>query len=549
MVGKNNYQVKKEKQADKFYRYSIKRLSVGVASVAVAAGLLFTSDAAVVEVAAAETGNPSALAVPNEEDEEEKARRAAAAAAALEAEKAAAPVETPAEAPVAEPAAEPVAEKSEAEKPAEEKPAAPEKVEADKKAEEKPQADKKAEEAPKAEKAEKEAKAEKKAEEKAKDDKKSEARAGYYAADKDDKAGELKFFAAEEKKAKDTNEPAPTADLTFSLKAGTIEDKKPEEAVSNKASLPNGTKYEWVKKPQKGDKEAHVKVTYPDKSYDILTLPINTPDNVPAEAANGTELITGGGTSEADAIDATGQNPNATQIYRGQAWIENEPAFGDKDKGDVPAAGQKVYLQWKDGKGIVSPIFYTVVKPDGSFIFDLSRPVILADGSVTQYKLAGDAAFGVRTWASPMEGYSVVKSGDMYGARFQTRTDRTQENWDFTAGINRIVNGVIQYQRKPNIEGWLAKPEDQWVRANTPEGYWPDNGNYGVMRGKVWYEVNETNGGVTNEYLGQPGNGDIWATGMEVVGSYVNDHVARQFDAWKTANKGYTHDQFKVAQQ
>ncbi|WP_198435145.1 YSIRK-type signal peptide-containing protein [Aerococcus urinae] len=41
MVGKNNYQVKKEKQSNKFYRYSIKRLSVGVASVAVAAGLLF----------------------------------------------------------------------------------------------------------------------------------------------------------------------------------------------------------------------------------------------------------------------------------------------------------------------------------------------------------------------------------------------------------------------------------------------------------------------------------------------------------------------------
>ncbi|WP_326831824.1 Rib/alpha-like domain-containing protein [Aerococcus tenax] len=304
-----------------------------------------------------------------------------------------------------------------------------------------------------------------------------------------------------------------------------------------------------MKKPQKGDKEAHVKVTYPDKSYDILTLPINTPDNVPAEAANGTELITGGGTSEADAIDATGQNPNATQIYRGEAWIENEPAFGSKDKGDVPAAGQKVFLQWKDGKGVVSPIFYTVVKPDGTFIFDLSRPVILADGSVTQYKLAGDPNFGVRTWASPMEGYSVVKSGDMYGARFQTRTDRTQENWDFTAGINRIVNGVIQYERKPNVEGWLAKTKDQWVRPNTPDGYWPDNGNYGVMRGKVWYEVNESNGGVTNEYLGQPLNGDIWATGMEVVGSYVNDHVARQFDAWKAANKGFTHQQFKEAQQ
>ncbi|WP_195854382.1 YSIRK-type signal peptide-containing protein [Aerococcus tenax] len=51
MVGKNNLKVKKEKQSNKFYRYSIRRLSVGVASVAVAAGLLFASDSAVAQAA------------------------------------------------------------------------------------------------------------------------------------------------------------------------------------------------------------------------------------------------------------------------------------------------------------------------------------------------------------------------------------------------------------------------------------------------------------------------------------------------------------------
>ncbi|MBU5611125.1 Rib/alpha-like domain-containing protein [Aerococcus mictus] len=66
MVGKNNLQVKKEKRANKFYRYSIKRLSVGVASVAVAAGLLFAGDAAVVEVAAAEVSEESSELVLNE---------------------------------------------------------------------------------------------------------------------------------------------------------------------------------------------------------------------------------------------------------------------------------------------------------------------------------------------------------------------------------------------------------------------------------------------------------------------------------------------------
>ncbi|EQA3568113.1 YSIRK-type signal peptide-containing protein, partial [Enterococcus faecalis] len=41
MVGKNNKKVLIEKQGSKYYRYSIKKLSVGVASVAVGAGILF----------------------------------------------------------------------------------------------------------------------------------------------------------------------------------------------------------------------------------------------------------------------------------------------------------------------------------------------------------------------------------------------------------------------------------------------------------------------------------------------------------------------------
>lgn len=47
MLGKNNIKLRKEKQANKFYRYSIKNLRVGVASVAVVAGLSFASSTTV----------------------------------------------------------------------------------------------------------------------------------------------------------------------------------------------------------------------------------------------------------------------------------------------------------------------------------------------------------------------------------------------------------------------------------------------------------------------------------------------------------------------
>lgn len=42
MVGKNNLHVIRERQGQKYQRYSIRRLNVGIASVAVAAGLMFT---------------------------------------------------------------------------------------------------------------------------------------------------------------------------------------------------------------------------------------------------------------------------------------------------------------------------------------------------------------------------------------------------------------------------------------------------------------------------------------------------------------------------
>ncbi|OAM70953.1 hypothetical protein A1D21_01350 [Aerococcus loyolae] len=54
MVGKNNFKLLREKNSNRYYRYSIKRLNIGVASVAVAVGLLFMGDASVVRAAANE---------------------------------------------------------------------------------------------------------------------------------------------------------------------------------------------------------------------------------------------------------------------------------------------------------------------------------------------------------------------------------------------------------------------------------------------------------------------------------------------------------------
>ncbi|WP_148130181.1 collagen-flanked surface repeat-containing protein, partial [Aerococcus loyolae] len=70
MLGKNNTKLYREKMANKLYRYSIKRLNIGVASVAVAVGLLFMGDATVARAAANETVAAEAkVTTPNPQDQ------------------------------------------------------------------------------------------------------------------------------------------------------------------------------------------------------------------------------------------------------------------------------------------------------------------------------------------------------------------------------------------------------------------------------------------------------------------------------------------------
>ncbi|WP_195852860.1 Rib/alpha-like domain-containing protein [Aerococcus tenax] len=229
MVGKNNLQVKKEKRANKFYRYSIKRLSVGVASVAVAAGLLFAGDAAVVEVAAAEVSEESSELVLNEGEPTAKEKAAPVAEETPAAEEAPAePVEetTPVEeetAPVAEEAEEVPVEETTVQAEAEE-------------------------EAP-------------------------QAQVVTYAAPENGpevNTGET----GSEGQVNSQYEPYASQEATY-YRYGRVGDAK--QAVDNVAELPDDAQYEFVD-PQVfqtvGLKKADVKVTYADGSYDIVKVPI-----------------------------------------------------------------------------------------------------------------------------------------------------------------------------------------------------------------------------------------------------------------------------------
>ncbi len=298
---------------------------------------------------------------------------------------------------------------------------------------------------------------------------------------------------------------------------------QPEEGVNAQAEKPVATS------------AFRAATTDADETTDTSATPGDP--NTPVSAALQEEL-------EKNAVYSPGVK-GEKKSYAGKAWLQTTGtamnAFGS---GDVPMAGVKVYLQWVNGKGHVSKVYYTTSEADGTYVINLDHPD-LENGN--EFQLAGDPKFAIRTWISnpDPEKYNVVKQGDgIYG--FHTRVNRNNESWDFTAGINRIVNSMVILQDKVGADTWLMKPEDQWEKSPNASGEWPEEGAYGTVRGTVWFENGDYAGSLANQWIND-GN-DVKATGTKIVASYLNDEVTRQLDEWKKNNEGYQVDDMRKAQ-
>lgn len=171
------------------------------------------------------------------------------------------------------------------------------------------------------------------------------------------------------------------------------------------------------------------------------------------------------------------------QSYSGKVYIYDSGNLNDDKKG---VGGVNVYLQWVNGKGVTSPVYYTTSNEDGTFTIDLTKTVTDKNGKEHGFKLAGDEGFVIRTWAENPDStkYNIVKHGDeVYG--FHNRLNRVNESWDFAAGINRIVSGEVAIQEKPLNEEQVIKEESKWQKADTEDGAWANEGLYGTVRGRV----------------------------------------------------------------
>ncbi|HFU3944460.1 TPA: Rib/alpha-like domain-containing protein, partial [Streptococcus suis] len=334
-----------------------------------------------------------------------------------------------------------------------------------------------------------------------------------------------------------------------------------------------GAVISYLVEPTVENQIATILVTY--ANGETVTINVNvvvqepapvTPQAVATRAAT-TDTSTGNSISDDRAITSEIQNDleaNAIyspgvvrdkQTYSGTAYIYRNSSMNltpNENKDAVPLGGTNVYLQWVNGEGYVSKTYYTTTNADGTFSIDLSKPEVDANGASHEFILSGDGDFSIRTWVQnpdPFK-YSVILPGDKaFG--FHDRVERYLEAWNFTVGIDRIVDAHVALQEIPNAEEYLHKPEADRQVSPSEDGVWADTGNYGTIRGRVWYENGDNEPdriGGAPAFVWYKNPWDINATGVKIVGSYLNDEVTNLLDAWKTANPNYTLDMMRAAQ-
>ena len=124
------------------------------------------------------------------------------------------------------------------------------------------------------------------------------------------------------------------------------------------------------------------------------------------------------------------------QTYQGTAWLYRNGTISNDDQEDAKRlGGVNVYLQYVTGKGFVSPVYKTTSEEDGTYVFDLSKPVANRLGATGEFQLAGDPNFAIRTWVENPDPkkYNVIKSGDQ----------RTGFHVQMNLGISQLVSTVL----------------------------------------------------------------------------------------------------------
>ncbi|MDN6657222.1 MAG: MSCRAMM family adhesin SdrC, partial [Staphylococcus simulans] len=234
-----------------------------------------------------------------------------------------------------------------------------------------------------------------------------------------------------------------------------------------------------------------------------------------------------------------------TNLISGRAWMADQgiPSVGTNGLAPVPV-NTPVYLQWMDKDGSISPIYraYTHNKNrddsaqdgPGAFAFDLRQGWTDATGKHHVYKAFKGQKyhFAIPDFTLPNGNKATMlrQAGGFYpGVFVDTFTDN---NMGQTPVVGKNIGRTGIFMAEVPVGNYMTKPKNQWITSEGNHSY-PELlavDGYNVVRGKVWIE--SSGGDRANSATGpnyNPNLGDRVAAGYKVVLSSLTSQGAAAY--------------------
>ncbi|OAA15911.1 hypothetical protein Caferm_04455 [Corynebacterium afermentans subsp. afermentans] len=256
-----------------------------------------------------------------------------------------------------------------------------------------------------------------------------------------------------------------------------------------------------------------------------------------ADVSTDAETLDESGAIVADAIangyirSATGMT-NAKSALSGRAFIDDGYGFSPTDGGQqaVPD-GTKVYMQWIDKDGAVSPVYVAQTTSElgggnanqagpGAYAFDLRKPWIDHHGKAHTYTASTNQYY--KLWINPFEdernGFTVYpfrQVGGFFPGVFRNSMGADQQGAWNTIGTNMQRTAVLM-QADRDVP-YMHKPKSEWINDETPTvpRQATNPAMTGHVGGKVWHETTDARVNGPNDTR------DVPASGMYVVMSVL----------------------------
>ncbi|PNZ33499.1 adhesin, partial [Staphylococcus hominis subsp. hominis] len=277
------------------------------------------------------------------------------------------------------------------------------------------------------------------------------------------------------------------------------------------------------------------------RMFAAMALAADTPTNDNVASNDNNRII------EADAIangyiNSTTDATNAANTLSGRAWIVDKGTPATISNGLTPVPeGTPVYMQWIDTDGVTSPIYKaatsnSIGSSDGSqvgpgaYAFDLREPYIDANGKEHTYRAVSGQYY--RIWIEDFKtknGNTATMlrtaGGFLPGSYVNSVTSNNIGQFPLI-GTNMQRTGIFMGV-EPDGE-YMTRPQSEWIH-DTQGVDSPLSSN--SIQGRVWLETG-TGGDLANSATGpsyNPAASDRIADGYTVVFSSLTDEGVQAY--------------------